>query len=79
MDDKQELETLAGRLKIVRRVRPEPYSCTIAVRVRPSEKRLMQEYATKIGVTLDALMRSALVAVGILNEHETGKNEQAND
>lgn len=53
-------------LKIVDRERPEAYSCTIAVRVRPSEKETVKEYASRHNATVDTILRSALVAAGIL-------------
>ncbi len=53
-------------LKLVERQKPESYSETLAVRVKPSEKAVVREYAEKHGATLDTVMRSALVAAGIL-------------
>ena len=53
-------------LKFVERAKPEAYSVTLAVRVKPSEKQLVREYAEKNGVTIDTVLRSALVAAGIL-------------
>lgn len=53
-------------LKLAPRERPEPYSCTIAVRLRPSEKETVKEYASKNNVTVDTVLRSALVAAGVL-------------
>lgn len=55
-----------NKLKFVERARPEAYSCTVALRVRPSEKKSIQEYAAANGVNLDTVLRSALVAAGIL-------------
>lgn len=55
-----------SKLKFIERERPEAYSCTLAVRVRPSEKKAVQEYAAANGVNLDTVLRSALVAAGIL-------------
>lgn len=53
-------------LKIVKRPRPEPYSMQLNMRVRPSEKARVREYAEKNGVTIDTVLRSALVAAGVL-------------
>ena len=53
-------------LNLVGRPRPEPYSMQLNMRVRPSEKKRVKEYAEKNGVTIDTVMRSALVAAGIL-------------
>ena len=54
--------------KFVERVRPEAYSVTLAVRVRSSEKQLVREFAEKNGVTLDTVLRSALVSFGVLKD-----------
>lgn len=54
-------------LKIVDRERPEAYSCTIGVRVRPSEKERVREYASRNNATVDMILRSALVAAGVLD------------
>jgi len=53
-------------LKIVERPRPEPYSMQLNMRVRPSEKAQVKAFADRNGVTVDTVMRSALVAAGIL-------------
>lgn len=53
-------------LKFVERTKPESYSVTVALRVKPSEKAIVREYAEKNGVTIDTVLRSALVATGVL-------------
>jgi len=53
-------------MKFVERAKPEAYSVTLAVRVKPSEKKLVREFAEKNGVTLDTVLRSALVSFGVL-------------
>ena len=53
-------------LKFVERAKPEAYSVTLAVRVKPSEKQLIRGFAEKNGVTLDTVLRSALVSFGVL-------------
>ena len=58
--------TKTTKPKFVERARPESYSVTIACRVKPSEKAVVTEYAKKNGVTLDTVLRSALVAFGVL-------------
>jgi len=64
---KRNLEKSAKtELRLVERSKPEPYSFTIAVRVRKSEKDVVQRYAAKNGTNIDTVLRSALVAVGIL-------------
>jgi len=56
------------KMKIVERARPESYSCTIAVRLKPSEKKIVADYAkANGGINFDTVLRSALVAVGILS------------
>jgi len=53
-------------LKLVERPKPEPYSFTLAVRVRASEKKAVQDYAAKNGTNIDTVLRSALIATGVL-------------
>ena len=53
-------------LKFIERAKPESYSVTVALRVKPSEKAVLRDYAEKNGVTLDTVLRSALVAAGVL-------------
>lgn len=58
--------TKTAKPKFVERARPESYSVTIACRVKPSEKAVVSDYAKKNGVTLDTVLRSSLVAFGVL-------------
>ena len=53
-------------LRLVERPKPEPYSFTLAVRVRASEKKTVQDYAAKHDTNIDTVLRSALVAAGVL-------------
>ena len=56
------------KLQLVERAKPESYSATVAVRVKPSEKAVLREYAERNCVTLDTVLRSALIAAGVLAE-----------
>lgn len=53
-------------LKLVKRPEIERYSVMAGVRLRPSEKEHIQDYAQQNGVTVDTVLRSALVAAGVL-------------
>ena len=57
---------MATKKDFVERPKVESYSATLAVRVRPSEKELVVAFAQKNDVTIDTVLRSALVAFGAL-------------
>ena len=63
---KEKKPAAKAALKLIGRPRPESYSMQLNMRVRPSEKEIVRKYAEKNGVTIDTVLRSALVAAGIL-------------
>ena len=55
------------QLNLVERVKPESYSATAALRLKPSEKKNLTDYAKSRKTSVDTILRSALVLAGVLS------------